>query len=186
MSEDIRKRGTAATGWISAAFWCLILGWLYAAVGIPPWWAWVLFVGLGAALTAAWWRSRYRSRYRLVFGALCGLGGAAAVAVAAAALVVPTTVAVGSVGDARIECGSVLVPFSGASMRVTSAATGEPVVLRNPIPRDAMEQRCADDHRLMTRNAASVAVVALLLIVRSAGHLRPAPSREHDSAPPQP
>ncbi|WP_305091558.1 hypothetical protein [Prescottella sp. R16] len=184
MSEDIRRGSSVATAWLSAAFWFLLLGWLYWTVGVPSWWAWVLFVGLGAVLTVLWWRRRFRSRYRLVFGALCGLAGAAAVAGAAATLVVPTTVPVDSVGQARIECGSVLVPFSGTSLRVTSAATGDPVVLSTPIPYEEMERVCAADHRIAAGDAASVAVVALFLLVRSAGHLRPA--REQDSAPPQP
>ncbi|OZD17819.1 hypothetical protein CH253_04380 [Rhodococcus sp. 06-156-3C] len=174
MHERIARVGPR---WFTTAFWVILLASIYRFAFRTDWEWWLVLGVLGGGATYCWWRVRRPQKWGKLWALSCGLIGVAALIAAAWALFTPFAVATESVGNYRVECGSVVHPISDNELRETDGETGELVVREQPISQGRLERLCMNRVNYRTSNAVGAVVIGLLFSVRAAGHA----VRRHDT-----
>lgn len=162
-----------ASGWFTAAFWTGIAVILYAVLLISSWWWWVILGALGLGASYGWWIRRETPRPRFVFAATCAVIAAAAIAGAVQGVSGPISVPTESVGDNEVLCGSVVNPTPADELRETDGAAGEPVARERPISDTEFGRVCEDRRHYRVGDATGLALIGLLLTIRTVGHAKP-------------
>jgi hypothetical protein len=158
------------TKWLTASFWIVTTVFAYW-LGFLGWWKELIYIAAAVALLYLWWKRRRRSRYPVVFGAICGFFAAMFLGASGTALLSPFSIPVDSVGPRRVECGSVVNPVPADELTVTGDyATPSP-----PIAQSTLEQRCSNRRDFRGRRATDLALVGLALTARATGHLATRP-----------
>ena len=168
MHERIARVGP---GWCTTAFWVILLASIYRFVFRTDWEWWLVLAVLGGGVTYCWWRVRRLQKWGKLWALSCGLIGVAALIAAVWALSTPFAVATESVGDDRVECGSVVSPIAGDDLRETDGVTGELVMRERPIPQSEFVRVCRNRMDYRTSNAVGAVVIGLLFSVRASGHI---------------
>ncbi|MGX6512544.1 hypothetical protein [Rhodococcus sp. SJ-2] len=164
-----RQRTKSRTTWLTAAFWMITFLFAYM-LGLLDWWAWLVYLVAGSALTCFWWKRRQRSRYAILFGSICTVLAILALAMIGWALFTSFSVPVDSVGPRSVVCGSVISPVPANELTVTIAGSHEPVVQSDPVPQSELERVCSNRLDFRGRRAADLALIGLFVAVRAAGH----------------
>ncbi|MFC4604440.1 hypothetical protein [Rhodococcus kronopolitis] len=166
---DSRDPGSR-TGWLTAVFWTVTAAFAYVLLGLLFPWAWLPYLGSGLALTYLWWKRRHRGRYSVLFGATCAFFALMAVGVSGAALLVPVSLPVDSVGPRRVDCGSVVDRVPADELTVTTGDSNEPAVQSRSIPQGSLERKCSDWLDGRGGRAAGLALIGLFVGARATGH----------------
>jgi hypothetical protein len=172
MTTLARMIGQGRPWWYTTGFWLVFLACLYLALLMADWW-WLILVGLiGVTINYCWWSvERGQSSFRVVFSAV--LGGSTLVVLAVAGWLVLHTISVplGSVGDRRAVCGTMLNPLPADQLRATGSRSGEPTLEADQVSTIRLQQICDRRIRYWAGDLPGVLIVALLLGSRAAGHL---------------
>lgn len=172
MALKSRQSPKSRTKWLTATFWLLTFLFAYM-LGHFDWWAWLVYLGAGSALTYFWWKRRHRSRYAVLFGSTCALLAVTTLAMIGWALFVSVSVPVDSVGPRRVVCGSVISPVPTDELKVTIAGSGDAVVQAHSIPQSELERVCSSRLDFRGSRAIDLALISLFGAVRAAGHFVP-------------
>lgn len=167
-----RQRARSRTKWLTAAFWIITLLFAYALLVLFGWWAWLMYLGAGSAVSYLWWKRRRRGRYAILFGSSCAVLVVMALAMIGWALLATFSVPVDSVGPRRVVCGSVINPVPADELRVTIAGSDELAGQSRPIPQSELERVCSNRLHDRGSRAAGLALIGLIMTVRAAGHFR--------------
>ncbi|WP_143545756.1 hypothetical protein [Rhodococcus sp. 14-2470-1a] len=171
MSSQMHERiARVRPRWFTAAFWVILLASIHRFVFRTDWEWWLVLAVLGGGAAYCWWRVRRPQKWGTLWGLSCGLSGVAALIAAVWAVLTPFAVATESVGDDRVECGSVVSPIAGDDLRETDGVTGELVMRERPIPQSEFVRVCSNRMDYRTSNAVGAVVIGLLFSVRASGH----------------
>ncbi|MDF2899425.1 MAG: hypothetical protein K0Q46_6211 [Rhodococcus erythropolis] len=172
MTLEEERDHRSPTKWFTVAFWILTLSFVYLMIGILDWWTALVFAVAGATLTYFWWKKRRRSPASVLFGFTCACFAALALVTSGAAVLVPLSAPVDSVGPRSVVCGSVINPVPAAELTVTTRGSSEPVRQSWPeIPQTSLQRVCSDRLSYRGGRAVGLTLVGLLLAARATGHL---------------